>query len=102
MHFLLAASVALAGQLSLLPPSNEKFRCPVPHATCISTVKIVEVDGTRTNVTLERGVGLNDAAKPVGKLYFGTASDPCAFTDKNYMEILNNTKDFGQTLLGML
>ncbi|EIW84711.1 glycoside hydrolase family 10 protein [Coniophora puteana RWD-64-598 SS2] len=41
-------------------------------------------------------VGLNDAAKAAGKVYFGTATDTNEFGDYGYVTILNDTSIFGQ------
>jgi endo-1,4-beta-xylanase len=39
---------------------------------------------------------LNELAKKAGKLYFGTATDNGELTNKKYVSILTNTKEFGQ------
>lgn len=49
--------------------------------------------------------GLNDAAKAIGKLWFGTAADipqTGEIDDPYYMAQFNNTHDFGEATPGML
>lgn len=49
--------------------------------------------------------GLNDAAKGIGKLWFGTAADipqTGEIDDPYYMAQFNNTHDFGEATPGML
>ncbi|KAJ5814561.1 CAZyme family GH10 [Penicillium riverlandense] len=45
---------------------------------------------------LANGSGLNTAAKAIGKVYFGTATDNSDLSDTAYVTELNNTQDFGQ------
>jgi len=39
---------------------------------------------------------LNELAKKAGKMYFGTATDNGELSNKEYVKILTDTKEFGQ------
>jgi hypothetical protein len=96
MHFLFAASAAFAGPSSLLQFFSGKDRSPFSNVTFNGTTGTPLFQGANTRARIDPWSGLNNAAKAAGKLYLGSAVDTCAFVDKNYMRVLNNTKDFGQ------
>lgn len=69
------------------------------RATTTSTTPTNTNPTTTLLATATGKFGLNDAAKQIGKLWFGTAADiPGPETsDKYYMKEFNNTNDWGCT-----